>query len=905
MRHTTSRADLLVPGIATTTNTRSRNPIAIAVAFALLMAAGGADAASELGSDQTSNPNIHLAQATTRFNLPAQPLADSLRAVAGQTNSNILFDRNLVEGITAKPLQAELSVGAALTELLKGTELVYRSVDDKTVMIVARQRTSETGMIEKADGLRLAQNDSPVTASESRSSSAIEREQKSMTTLEEVVVTAQKREQRLQDVPVSVAVVSGGELLARNENEIRALEKFDPSFRFTERGAQGANSMQIRGVGTQTINRVDQSVGVVIDGVSASSVEAALADLNDVARIEVLRGPQGMLFGKNASAGLVNIVTNRPTREAEFGAGVSYGSENEILGNGFASGPLAGDEWLGRISFYRNTRDGFIENILPGGVDLGKRDEWGARGKLEWIPNDSFDALLTMSHVDRRNTYATGFLAPPITLDPGGIPEQEGLPSGAKNDKIKATGNLLDVTDMENYSLELNYHFGKEQGSTLTSLTGFSNGDFLGRQTDAGVGSRLLLPSCCGDTHIEQWTQELRLTSPAGELFEYVAGLYYLYNEFDSFSPFKLDLYGVGAAPAPGLLGLSIPKTFDTSYESAAAFASVTWNLSDQFRLTAGARYQQDTLEQHMCAFDDPGAFVVTLPNTPVGCRDASKDDGALSWRFIGEYDLSDDAMVYASVARGYKGPGPLTVTQFISAPEPIVDPEIPTAYEVGLKSEWWDRRLRLNGALFYTKFEDFQAEALDLSQVIGQFFLTNAGVLETQGVELALEAQLTDAFRFTSAATYQEAEFKEFHEAPCYAGQSAALGCVGGVQDLSGTALPNAPKLTYTLTGRYEVPLQSIDYSAYALGSWVWRDRHNTAAGNDPATVTDSYGLADLFVGLKSNDGRYAVQFFVKNLFDQFYETMLQGSNAGITSSHLLAYDYKRRYGVSAQVRF
>ena len=194
--------------------------------------------------------------------------------------------------------------------------------------------------------------------------------------LEEVLVTAQKRSESLQDVAISVAVLSGEELAALNKTQISQLARLVPSLTYATGTSDAAQSIVVRGVGTQTFSRsVDQSVGTVIDGVSAGSIMGSLLDFTDVERIEVLRGPQGMLFGKNASAGLLNITTRSPTRELTAGLGASYSDDDSIQLNGYLSGPLLEDRLLGRLAMYSNTRDGILKNDYPGGKDFNDRDE--------------------------------------------------------------------------------------------------------------------------------------------------------------------------------------------------------------------------------------------------------------------------------------------------------------------------------------------------------------------------------------------------------------------------------------------------------------------------------------------------------------------------------------------------
>lgn len=712
--------------------------------------------------------------------------------------------------------------------------------------------------------------------------------------LEEVVVTAQKREQSMQDVPISVAAVSGAELESRSINEISDLSKVVAGFSFGEGTSDAGRNILVRGVGTQTFSRgVEQSVGTVVDGVVASSVASSLLDMSDVARVEVLRGPQGMLFGKNASAGMLNIVTRNPTEEFTVGIGASYADENETKLNGYVSGPVFGDSVLGRLSLYSNQRDGIVENEFPGGDDYNDRDEWGGRGKLQIRATDNLDIMLSLVHAEREHTCCA---SPFTAVAPGSVADIEGVPFGPENDKISENDPSPGRTKLDQYSAEINYQLGT---STLTSISAWTESEVYADYRGVGL-PRTLLPSNEGDAEIEQFTQELRLTSPGGETIDYVAGLYYFNKEQNRDFTRILDLYGLGAVPVPGLATISLINNFTFSNESYAAFGQATWNASDTFRLSLGLRYNHEEVEIDQTIDALPG----TIPEAVPGRSQARRTDEDLSYRLIAEFDIAEDAMIYASAARGYKGPGANTLPSGTSASKPIIDPEIPYAYELGIKSQWLDNRLRLNAAVFHTTFKDFQTSVSD-GEVPPTFFLDNAGELETQGLELELSAQLTENLGLMGSMAWIQAEFTDYDGAACYPQQTEAEGCVNGIQDLSGKDMPNSPDFTSSLTARYFIPLESLPFDGFVQGSWFYQDEVQYDTRNGPGSIGDSYNTIDAAAGVEARDGRYTVQVFVKNLTDEFYVTGQSGPSAVGGGSHFLAYEYQRRVGISAQLNF
>lgn len=713
--------------------------------------------------------------------------------------------------------------------------------------------------------------------------------------LEEVIVTAQKRSESLQDVPISIAVVSGVELANLNKTQITDLQRLVPGFTFTENTSDAGRNILIRGIGTSSFSRmVDLSVGTMVDNVASGSLSGSILDFSDVQRVEVLRGPQGMLFGKNSSAGLLNITTNNPTEEFTTGFRTAYGSENLVNLYGYASGPLVEDKLLGRISMYSNTMDGMIDNQYPGGQNGNDRNEWGARTKLRWLVTDDLDAQLNYTHVDRHHNCC---VAPLRQVEPGSIADREGGPVGPKNDKIYDNDTSRGKTKVDIVSLEANYTL---DDYLLTSISAYTNENVYGAARADMYAPRTALPLNDAYEKYEQYTQELRVTSPVDAQVTYVAGLYFFYKDFtDNFTRY-IDLYGIDFAPAPNSGALSVLNDTDASNQSAAVFGQATWHATDKSRLVLGARYNDDQLTHKQTVSAIPG----TLPEAPPGTVDAKTDDQGGSWRVIGEYDIAQDAMVYASYARGYKGPGSNSLPSGPTSGSVFVDPEIPTSYEAGIKSQWLDNRLRLNGAVYYSTFKDFQASAQVPAAFPPIFYLTNAGELETKGVEIEMNANVLENFDVQASLAYTDAVFSDWDDAPCYAQQTEAQGCVNGVQDLSGADMPFSPDWAVFLAGTYYIPVPSQPFDGFVNLNFFWRDEVQFDTANNPLLTGDPYNTFDLYTGVQARNGRYRVQFYVQNLFDQFYPSSIGGQETvGVEAAQILEYTYKRRFGVSLQM--
>lgn len=744
--------------------------------------------------------------------------------------------------------------------------------------------------------------------------------------LEEITVTAQKREQSLQDVPVSVSVLSAEDLALRNENEIASLTQLSPGFTFSAGPTNSTNSIQIRGIGSQAFSRgIDQSVSTVIDGVVATSLSTAQLDLSDVERVEVLRGPQGMLFGKNASAGVLNIVTRKPTEEFEAMLGGSYGDEKEIKVNGYISGPL-GDSVSGRLSFYSNDRDPYLENVFPGGKDANDRDDWGVRGKLAFNPSENLDILLTVNHLERE--YDNCCQLPAEGLVPGSLAESLNVPAGSENDQIIENNVSTGSSELDNIILDINYQMGE---FTLTSITSFVNSEVFSNSGTENLPLTSIV-ELAQQEEIDQFTQELRLTSPAGETFEYILGLYYFKKDTDLHVSEAVDPFPLGFAP-PGVMVSTGTYTPEVENESYALFSNVTWNITDRARLTAGFRLNREELDMDFSLITPtPGAFtnfpvVFPLPDFffigPSSIDYSISDsDTEVLWRIIAQYDFTEEAMAYASVSRGYKGIGVDTGSRaaqyVVSGRSPLVDPEIPTSYELGLKSRWWDNRLNINATIFYTQFEDFQAESSTAS--LGgppAIFLDNAEELETYGLELEVQAQATENLLLSGSLAYIEAEYTKYTDTQCYAfqpdGPNECAGRIfgmGGFQDLSDKDVPNSPDLSFTINALYEKEFKDLPFRGFVNASYYWQDEAQSQVNNNPAAIIDSYGIANLTIGITSDDDRYSVQLWVKNLFDEFYQTtkrdfQAEGLGGGQTIVQYLPYEYERRIGISGTIRF
>ena len=715
--------------------------------------------------------------------------------------------------------------------------------------------------------------------------------------LEEIVVTAQKRAQSLQDVPLSVAAVTGDALEARNITEVSQLQTTTPNFAFQGSNNPRGAGITIRGIGTSNFSSaIEGSVGIVVDGVPIGRQGAGFTDFFDVGRIEVLRGPQGTLFGKNASAGVLNIVTRDPGQTPEFRAQATLGEDDERVFRASASGPL-GDTLAGRASAYSTSRDGYLTNV-SNGQKLNERDEWGARAKLVWTPTEDLTIRFGGDYSSRDAACCIWTIRSYGTN--AALRNQHaavGIAAGPDNRKVNLNGQVFVEQEVYGGSAQIDYTLAN--GLTLTSISAV-RWWLAVDNNDADQTTLALLDINNGDSEQRQITQEIRLASPSDGVVQWVAGLFLFDQDYDLQNA-QRGTFGQ-ALPAGVQLSRQINVANDT--KNYAAFGDVTWTISEAWSLFGGLRYTDETLKTHFVRIAQPG----TLPLGAAVNQRQKRSDTAWTWRVGAQFEPNSDVMFYGFAARGFKGGGFNALQD--SAALRTIEPEIPMAYELGVKSELFDRRLRLNLALFHTEFDDFQTQAISVSSTgTLTFDVINAGKLRTQGLEADITARLAEGLTLDGGAAWTDAEYASFANAPCFAGQTAAQGCLGAGatarQDLTGRPLANAPKISANASLRYERALSS-ELTGFGQLSYAWRGRTFTALDLDPRSVQKGYGLIDAQLGLRSEDDRYRVWVWGKNLSDERYaEAIIDTPLDAGGQAQFIPVNARRQFGISAEVRF
>jgi iron complex outermembrane receptor protein len=707
----------------------------------------------------------------------------------------------------------------------------------------------------------------------------------------EVVVTAQKREEKLQDVPVAVSVVGETELQRRNIGNIDQLKLVVPSFESTSFG------VSVRGVGTSTFSTsIEPTVSTVLDGVVLGRPEMALGSFYDVARVEILRGPQGMLFGKNASAGLVSITTNAPKiGRLEAIGNFNLGEDGYNKSDATVNLPL-GDKAALRVGGFVNKLDGVLNNKKDGRRFNGN-DEWGGRAKLLWRPSDTVDVLITADYAKQDQSLTWS----PYAVNPTGA-----LAFVYAGCGVKASPDNTDLCidgpqykDRENYGFAAQVDWSLPGGQTLTSITA-GRRDFDYSNGDSDSLPINILNDNVSNQDLRQVSQELRLASPTGGKLEYVAGLYYYRQKTNQVTD-QTGTFGVSPVP---IINSTINSLVDaTSY---AAFGQAHYQLTDKLALIAGARLTHDKVTLDFRQFTRPGFFGI---NPTVTFDDTAKETN-VSWRIGTQYQFADRTMGYATISRGYKGPGFNQTGVSNATTSQEVGPEIPTSYELGVKTTLLGGLAVLNVAAFNTKFEDYQAQTVDFTLTPPAFRTINAGDLKTKGIEADLTAILAPGLMVTAAAAYIDARYGDFAPISCDP-LVTPTGCVliaPGLYgyDASGERLSGVSKWKASFAAIYERPIgHGLEFNASA--DYGWRDRYNASATGDPNTLIDSYGILGATIGIGSETDRWKLAVWGKNLTDKRYPSALFGTPFGGKGdySQVLTGDAFRRYGVTLNVRY
>lgn len=724
--------------------------------------------------------------------------------------------------------------------------------------------------------------------------------------LEEVIVTAQKREQSLQDVPVAVSAFNAEMLQQSGVKDMFDLQANAPSLIVGQSQTSTTTTFSIRGIFTSSQNfGLEPSVGLYVDGVYRARQGSMINNLVDVASVEVLRGPQGTLFGRNTPAGAIQINSVAPDFEGTGFIEGTVGNLDLQGANGAKSFTIIDDVLAVRATGFIMERDGYVDWIHQGEKEddaLNDRDRWGLRFQALYTPTDDLTIRFIGDHSEVNETccavgtFKNNFVQTEV------VPSQAPAITGTDTNIAALGGTVIDQNDFYDYGVSLarkpesdNEDEGvslqvdwQTDNFLLTSISAYrthdsyDNADIVFNDLDGAYR--------INDANQDQYTQEFRISN-SGEKLSYVAGLYYYYQELDNNRSTTVgdDLSGMLAVPANAFVGGT--GSFDTSeqeHTSYAAFGQVDYNLLDSLVLTAGLRWTyEDKKISNTYTQDIPDDFSYNYgflgfpPLTPQNDLDEDFDDDKITGTLKLSWFLNDDTMFYASYGTGYKSGGAnadrINTDLDNGGITPLFDAEESDSFELGMKADFPNQALRANVALHYTTTDDLQT----VSFQGGGFALENAGSAETYGLEMDLSWLPTDTTTLTLAYAYNHGEYEDFEEGPCWTSTSWHQGYDEGIGasdpaaddkgycDRSGGDISGNPENVVVFTGNQEFNITD-SITGFVYGEYIFTDERMTDVNNDPAKNDDSYDTVNLRAGLVYEPWDAQVTLWGRNVFDE-----------------------------------
>lgn len=706
-----------------------------------------------------------------------------------------------------------------------------------------------------------------------------------------IIVTAQKVKENIQIVPISMSVVTSKEL--QDSGIVRISDFFGliPNLNVDSSNSLRSTAIVIRGIVSDPNNvDIEPAVGVYVNGVYMDRPTTINAGLFDLERIEVLRGPQGTIFGKNTIGGAINFISNPPTQRHEFDFTADYGSYNNrrllIIGNT----PLVRDVLALRVAFQYQRRDGFLKNLA--GPNNDNANNVNGRISLAYTPNDALKVLLRLhGSRDRTHDEANVILVPsPLYAGPP-FNSPENVTNNPFDRIIRDKPSPFENRDVDGGSLEAHWKIGP---GTLTSLTGFNAFRWSNYQS-----SDMTVFDIFGtgiDENQHQWSEELRYAYNGSGPLTYVAGVYadqqsedaraFAHIGVDVFAPFGLPL---GSNPYPGE-GYIQDHIHDRSY---AAFGQADYHFDAHWALTVGYRYtqQEKGIRQYLVG-DPTGLFVPTVPPATY-----TRTDIAPSYDVSLQYLFSQASMLYATFSHGFKAGG-FNAFAFglVQSNGKIAEfnPEYVNNYEVGEKSTFANGRVRLDADVFYMDYRDLQVNSLvQNSSGIIDFVTSNAAKARSEGVELELQARLTSELEASLGYGYTDAIYTS------YPGATPTGG------NFTGNSLPLSSKNSASLALNYTHPLSST-WNLIGRFEEVYRGSRFSDPNNSPQLVAPAYTVANLRVGVAKSDGSLRVELWARNLLNRNYVNDRSfGSSAFAPGAIFESIGDPRTYGVEFSYRW
>lgn len=735
---------------------------------------------------------------------------------------------------------------------------------------------------------------------------------------EAIVVTARHREEKSQDVPVAISVVDAGALERSGNFTLNQVQQQVPSLQVASFNPRNTN-LNIRGLGANSslaVDGLEYGVGFYLDGVYYARPGQSQFDLVDLQQIEVLHGPQGTLFGKNTTAGAINITSREPSFEPELTAEGSLGDYNYHQIRVSASLPLVADKVAVRLSIADTHRDGFLTNLYDNSK-AQDYDNFSIRGQLLIKPSDDVKIRIIGDYSNQKQHYALGLVDGYFTTFANGTTINNNIIQRAARlnytlptyNAFARLGNSNShyQANMKSYGVsgEVDWDIGS---ATLTSITAYRWWDWY--PANDGDGTPLSIGLKAQQQNFQrQFSQELRIASNGHHFIDYQAGLYYFWQKVPGYGQTQngsdaaawnlptgtpaatVNLYNLA------LNGYEADSFSNATTKSLAAFGQVDAHLTDALTLTAGLRYTHENKTGVYRRFGIPSGqdlsgltaaqlatvqairatfqvsdFTFAIPNT--------KSDALSGLATLG-YKVASDVLVYGTYSRGNKSGG-LNITAG-GAANPVVKPEKVDNFEIGLKSQFLDHKVTFNTAAFLSNVTDYQANITLLNNQ-GTYvqYIANIPKVRSKGIEVDLVYAPSQWVSLRGSFAYTDARYVNYGNAPNAPENNPTAN---PVQNLSGVSLPGVSKYAYTLSADVARPVDQ-NFEVYGHADWLWRSSFNATATNSIYGGIPSYGLLNGKIGIRTADGRYDFSFWARNLTNKNYYINRSPSNFGLITA-------------------
>ncbi|MDB5714016.1 MAG: TonB-dependent receptor [Sphingomonadales bacterium] len=728
---------------------------------------------------------------------------------------------------------------------------------------------------------------------------------------DDIIVTARFREEKVQDVPIAITAISGQQLQATGNTNLLQIQQLAPSLQIFAFNPRNTN-INIRGLGSNVAvaaDGLDYGVGVYVDGVYYGRVGSTQFDLVDLDRVEVLRGPQGTLFGKNTTAGAISITSRAPTFTTEGSAELSGGNYGYHQVKGSLSGAIIDDLLAARVSISDTHRDGFVRNVRTD-KRLQDYDNSAVRAQLLFTPSSTVRVRLIGDYSRQKQNCCVQLPDGVFTQYDNGAPVLNNV-----NDRLARLGytplpydlyaRKTDVDapvalKMKNWGISGQLDWDVTEGVALTSITAYRRWTWTPQNDNDYFGVPVLLKSN-GKNFQRQFSQEVRLASTGQRNLDWVIGGYYYWQSVKNVTDF---LYG-SAAPlwfvnpaavptsisGPALDGFGTTSTANPVTRSFAAFGQGTWHTTDRLAVTVGLRFTHEKKEGDFTQVQF-GPSLAGLPAAtaaaaqglrnsfgPNAAFSASNSNDSLTGTLNLAYKVSDTVLGYATYSRGNQSGG-LNLVVLPAGVTPVVKPQKINNYEIGLKNQLFDRALTLNLAGFWTEVEDYQTSIVDVDTTGSsglRTYIANIKKVRSRGVEAEATLHPVTGITLGASGTYTDAKYVSYTNGACPPENQN----LGRICDLSGQPLAGAPKYAYSLSADAVQPIGGIEVDGRV--DYSYRSSYFTAVSNSRYSRVEGYGLTNLRIGFRRPGGAWDVAVWARNLFDVNYAPIRTVADTGL----------------------